>query len=106
MESEKAAKTNYHKSATMSWAIFFIFVFLRYVSRNSMTATSQSDAKILAWTMVIMGIAFYLIGILAGVYALSGIKKAGRKGILIPAIIGITLNSLALTYTAILFLIS
>lgn len=51
----------------------------------------------------VIGIAFsvicYLAGLAAGVYALTHVKAVGRKGVLVPALIGTTLCFLALTAT-------
>ncbi|MCP4502973.1 MAG: hypothetical protein GY822_23800 [Deltaproteobacteria bacterium] len=47
-----------------------------------------------------------LSGFGSGIYALASLKKYGRKGVLIPAIIGVLLNSMLLVFGVVLPMIS
>lgn len=89
-------KPTYHHAATASWAIFLGFAILRTAGKSSLTTSNPNDAMIIALTVIIVGLVFYAFGVCCALYALSGMKKVGRNEIVIPAVLGLSLNGIGI----------
>ncbi len=76
-----------HQAARGSWIAPFVGAFLGTFVRRSFGAGVYDLVMVL----------FVLSGIALGVIGIAGIPRYGRKGILAPAIIGLTLNGLLVT---------
>ena len=83
-----------HRAATLGWVcpvisgiIFALLIFDRHIVAR----------KIIP---IIVEVALLLIavGLVSGIMALFGVSKHGTKGILVPAIIGITLSGLLIVF--------
>lgn len=81
-----AAKAFAHQAAKASWAgpivIFVLLVFGHQVAPPVL--------------LDLLALALILTGIGMGIAALFGIRKHGRKGILVPALVGLVINGLLL----------
>lgn len=75
-----------HQAAKLSWAcpiiVFGLAVFGGHVGS--------------ALVIDLIALLFILVGLISGIVALSGISRHGKKGILIPALIGIIINGFLL----------
>jgi hypothetical protein len=83
-----------HLAATLSWVcpiitiiVFVLLIFGRQVVARKMFAGIASSVL---WLVV--------VGLILGIVALFGISKHGTKGILAPAIVGIIINGLLLSF--------
>ncbi len=74
------------QAARASW-ISFIFAYGFAAMLRGLEGTAQKPFFLVAAPL------FTLIGVTLGIIGLCGIRKHGRKGILIPAVVGIVLNS-------------
>ena len=81
MESESKAPFA-QQAAKGSWASFIVVVLMLGIGRSSGSAAILDMA----------GIILAVMGIMAGIIALCGIRKHGVKKILAPALVGIVLN--------------
>jgi hypothetical protein len=83
-----------HLAAKLSWVcpiitiiIFVLLIFGRQLVARKIVAGVASSALLLV-----------VIGLILGIVALFGISKHGTKGILAPAIVGIIINGLLLSF--------
>jgi hypothetical protein len=83
-----------HHAATLSWVcpiitviIFVLLIFGRQIIARKMIAAVAACSL---WLVV--------VGLIFGLVALFGISKHGTKGILVPAIVGIIINGLLLSF--------
>ena len=77
----------YHQAAKASWLAPLIAMIASFFMRHA----REVDQR-----MAIMGlflVALYGLGLILGVVAMTGIPRHGRRGILIPALIGVVLNA-------------
>lgn len=79
----------FHQAAKASWAAPLVAIVANFVMRNADPGSGRA-----IWGLALIGI--YGLGLVLGVVALFGVPKHGRKGILVPAAIGIALNALIL----------
>ena len=91
-----------YQLAKISWIAPIIVFVVNYVLRNMAGPPGEGASRAVIYT--ILGVSFYLIGLISGVAALFGIPKYGRKGILVPSLFGILFNSLLLFVIAVIFL--
>jgi hypothetical protein len=80
------------QAAKASWItplLAFGLIFLTSISFESNPATGQ-----IIWLVSPL---FFILGLGFGIFALLGIKKYGKKDILIPSIVGVLLNIGALS---------
>jgi hypothetical protein len=91
-----------HRVATLSWVcpiitiiIFVLLIFGRQIVARKAIALVASSAL---WLLV--------IGLILGIVALFGISKHGTKGILGPAIVGIIINGLLISFVVTNFITS
>jgi 4-amino-4-deoxy-L-arabinose transferase-like glycosyltransferase len=89
-----------HQAAKLSWVcpiitiiIFVLLIFNRQIGSRKIIALVASAAL---WLVV--------IGLVFGIVALFGISKHGTKGILAPAIVGIIINGLLLSFVVVNFM--
>jgi uncharacterized membrane protein HdeD (DUF308 family) len=75
-----------HQAAKLSW-VCPIIVFLL------VTFGKQAGLRVM---IELIALCFIVMGLVAGVAALFGIRTHGKKGILVPAIVGIVINGLLL----------
>lgn len=85
--------------ARASWVAPLLVLGMVAVLRNA--GTSSGNARSVVITVV--GTVLYLTGIVCGVIALFGIGRHGRKGILIPALVGIGICGALLAGVAVSF---
>ncbi|HEY5910548.1 MAG TPA: hypothetical protein VJA21_08090 [Verrucomicrobiae bacterium] len=77
------------QAAKASW-VSFVFAY----AFSAMAAKARGHPM---WPIILIAaMLFVLIGFVLGVIALSGLRKYGRKGILIPGVVGTLLNGLML----------
>lgn len=104
MDSPTPPKTTSfsHQAAKLSWVcpiitiiIFALLIFDRQVIARK---TIALVAAVALWLVV--------IGLIFGIVALFGISKHGTKGILAPAIVGIIINGLLLSFVVMNFMTS
>jgi hypothetical protein len=81
-----AGKAFAHQAAKASWAgpivVFVLLVFGHQIA-------SQVLLELIALALILAGMGL-------GIAALFGIRKHGRKGILVPALVGLVINGLLL----------
>jgi len=72
------------------------------VYSNSAQTESSREAKL---TIGLASFAIYIFGLVFGIIALTKIGRYGRKGILLPAIIGVAINgALVLVFTIVIII--
>lgn len=76
-------------------ALLSVFSFLLFLIVSSLARRLG-----LGLSADLIGLALFLLGFAAAVFALIGIRRHGRKGILIPALIGLLLNGFMLSVWA------
>ncbi len=81
--------------AQASWLAPLLVLLMGFFLRNVSSNSGQTTRDMI---FTFAGSALYLAGFLCGVVALFGIRRHGRKGILLPALIGIFLSSLLLLF--------
>lgn len=74
------------RAATLSWILFLLALAVSALGRGL-------GLRLVADFLILL---FLLTGFSAAVFALAGIKRHGRKGILLPALAGLVLNGLFL----------
>ena len=91
-----------HHAATLSWVcpiitiiIFVLLIFGRQIIARKIIALVASGVLCLV-----------VVGLIFGIVALFGISKHGTKGILVPAIVGIIINGLLLSFVVASFVTS
>lgn len=90
--SEKESVPLAKQLAKASWlAPLLVFLMIRFL--RSGTTSSQATQDMI---LTIVGSFLYLVGFLCGVTALFGLRRHGRKGILVPALIGASISGLLL----------
>jgi hypothetical protein len=77
----------FHQAAKASWLAPVIAIIANFFLRNA----RELDQR--AAIMGLFLVALYGLGLILGVLAMTGIPKHGRRGILIPALIGVVLNA-------------
>lgn len=82
--STSGAGSMHRTTAKASWLLFLVALLVNFVGRK---------AGILV-VAEIVGLLLFVAGIACGAFALTGIGRHGRKGILVPALIGLVLNAL------------
>jgi hypothetical protein len=82
-----------HQAAKGSWHSVVIVFVLGVFSRPA-----RAEVAFESISFFVM-----VVGLVLGVIALFGIRKHGRKGILTPAIVGIVLNALLLSFSSPIF---
>lgn len=79
------------QAAKASWIIPLLSLAIMVIGKS---ATKSPTGSLILGGLVIL---LFIVGILFGIICLFGIKSYGRKGILLPGITGILLNSVLLT---------
>ena len=82
----------FQNAAKISWALPLIMAAASVLVRNA----SRDAVVVFDVLRILVALACFLVAIVA----LSGVRRFGRKGILIPAIIGLLLNGLLLSVAA------
>jgi hypothetical protein len=77
----------FHQAAKASWLAPAIAIIANFVLRNA--AELDQRVAIIGLVLVVL----YGLGLILGVVAMTGIPRHGRRGILIPALIGVVLNA-------------
>lgn len=78
-----------HQAAKLSWVCPLMIFLISVVRRQIGSPTVMVICDLVALLLVLVGLIF-------GIVALFGISRHGKKGILIPAIVGIIINGLLL----------
>jgi hypothetical protein len=84
-----------HQAARASWMAPLLAVVFVMFARNIPNKTAIAS-------LIIGGVAylFYIVGFCCAVYALTTMRRTGRAGVLVPAIIGLLISgSLTLVFT-------
>ncbi len=77
--------------ARASWVAPLLLLGAGYLLRQA--GKTGSSAQVMATVLSVLAAVLILIGIGSGILALFGISRHGRKGILVPALVGILLSS-------------
>jgi hypothetical protein len=77
----------FHQAAKASWLAPAIAVIANFVLRNA----EKLDQRVAIIGLLL--VLLYGLGLILGVVAMTGIPKHGRRGILVPALIGIVVNT-------------
>jgi glycerol uptake facilitator-like aquaporin len=75
-----------------SWVAPIAVVLMNQIINNTERAGTAMTSSIIGFASY----GLYAFGLVLGVYALTTVRKLGRKGVLIPAVIGILINGLLL----------
>ena len=98
-----AGRDTAQSAAKASWIAVLVPIPVRLVLQSSV-----SDAGANAWMLNMVSVAVTVgccvIGLAAGLYALSRVGSVGREGVLTPAVIGTVLNALFLCIMVLAFL--
>lgn len=94
--SEKSARPLSKSLAQTSWTAPLLMIVMTVVARN----VSGVDDLVKDFVLTVVGSGLYLIGLICGVFALLGIRRHGREGILVPAVIGSLLSASLLVAVA------
>jgi hypothetical protein len=96
-----AAET-YQNAAKASWVAPAI-VFLLSCCAGAATRRGNAVSGVVLWLFIML---MLLGGLGLGIFALTGMRKNGKEGILAPAIVGISLNSLILLAHVVLIILA
>jgi len=80
------------QAAKTSWLAPLIVIIFNFVIKNASLPPSQARSRVIA----VVSLLLYLGGLVLAVYALSQVRRVGRKGVLAPALVGLVLNGLFL----------
>src|SRR5947209_1169723 len=72
------------QAAKASWVAPIIAVALNFLTNG---AGPQARA-----VSGFVSLGLYIVGLILGIVALAGVRKYGRKGVLVPAIVGVCIN--------------
>jgi cytochrome bd-type quinol oxidase subunit 2 len=87
----KEVDNNFFKqSAKSSWVMTIIALAVGLVTQNMFKTPELQASRLFVSFLVVF---IFFLGLILGIVALFGIKRHGKKGILKPAIIGISLNA-------------
>lgn len=86
--------------AKASWAAPLIFILMNVFLNNVREADPKGVSNVV---VAAVGVLLFLVGAICGLAALSGVRHHGRKGILVPALVGLSLSAAMLTFTASVF---
>jgi len=89
-----AAQDSIKTAAQASWMAPIASFAMNHFIHSGKTERNVMAVSII---IVVISISLYIIGLSAGLYALANIKKVGKKGVLIPAMIGVVLNAAILS---------
>ena len=89
-----AAQDSIKTAAQASWIAPIASFAMNHFIHSGNTERNVMAVSII---IVVISISLYIIGLSAGLYALANIKKVGKKGVLIPAMIGVVLNAAILS---------
>jgi len=92
-----AKKPFARQAATVSW-VAPICVFVIDSALTGTIRTGQLDhlhgvGRVLTLALAMLAVLLGLFGLVMGIVGLAGVRRHGRKGILVPAIVGICLNT-------------
>ena len=79
-------------AAKASWLAPLVVVIFNFVVKSSLPAGESGRLYVIALFSVLI----YLVGLGLAVFALSRVRSAGKKGVVIPACVGLALNGLFL----------
>ena len=88
------APSRAQQAARASWMAPLVVIIFNYVIKSAGFSGSTARALVIGSVSLLL----YLAGLAFGIYALSQVRSAGRKGVLAPAIVGLVLNSLFLLF--------
>jgi hypothetical protein len=92
--------TRYHQAARAAWVAPIIAVLLgQFIGAGQQGILSGAAIAVATVLVLLLGLTF-------GIIALVGVRKVGRRGVLIPAVVGIAINGLILLCLSALFLSS
>jgi len=87
--------------AKASWAAPLLFVLMNLFLNN----VRETDPQGVSNTVVAAaGALLFVVGLACGTAALFGMKRHGRKGILVPALVGISISAAMLLFSAGIFI--
>jgi hypothetical protein len=87
----KPKPSSFHQAAQANWVAPIVAIAANYLWRQG----GPSDGPVAIIGLMLL--ALYGLGLVLGVVALTGIPAQGRRGILVPALIGIFVNVAILT---------
>jgi ABC-type glycerol-3-phosphate transport system permease component len=90
-------------AAKASWIAVLIPIPVRIALQSAVKDVGAS-AWMLNLVSVVVTVGCCIIGLVAGIYALSKVPSVGREGVFMPALIGTILNALLLCVMALAFL--
>jgi hypothetical protein len=88
--AEAAAAENYFQAARASWAAPLVAIFLGCCAGGASMRGNAASGLFVALFQLLLIVA----GIGCGIYALTGVKRFGKERIVLPAMIGLTINAL------------
>lgn len=86
--NKQAAQT----AAKASWVAILLPIPVRLAIQAQLQGRGP-DAYMVRWVSVAVTVACLLIGLGAGLYALARVRAVGREGVLVPALVGTTVNA-------------
>jgi hypothetical protein len=84
----------YRSAAKTAWVAPLVAIFVNYCNHASPSAVNQSPRYQLVGLFIT--VVLTLIGFVSGIFALRGIGRYRRASIIVPAILGVSFNSLVI----------
>src|SRR5438105_7328743 len=81
-------QTIYHQAAKASWVAPIITVVLGFLTSTSVGRNGDTATLVVA----VLNVLLLLLGLVFGVFALFGVRRHGKPGILAPAVVGVCIN--------------
>ena len=98
-----AGRETAQTAAKASWIAVLIPIPVRIALQSAVKDVGAS-----AWMLNLVSVAITvgccIIGLAAGLYALTKVRAVGREGVLVPALVGVVLNALLLCIMVLAFL--
>jgi hypothetical protein len=104
MQPQERSRQTARTAAQASWLALLVPIPLRLVI-PSYAKDAGADAWMLDVVSAGVSVVCVLIGLGAGAYALARVRAVGRDGVLIPALVGLTLNLLFLLLMVVAFVV-
>ena len=99
--AEAASAENYYQAARAAWAAPLVAIFLGCCAGGASTRGNAAAGLFVALFQLLLIAA----GVGCGIYALTGVKRVGKEGIVVPAMIGLMMNALIILLNIVIIIL-
>lgn len=99
--ADAAVAERYYQCAKAAWAAPLISIFIGCCAGGALSRVSPMAGLFVGlFQLLLIG-----AGVGLGIYALTGMKKVGRDGILVPAMVGLTINAIIILLNVVIIVL-